>query len=554
MIGQYSENDRIWVETGDVAVPIGKRRFPTWQISSRPASPEDGEFGLNTETDAIEVYDDADSEWKTYKQNSDSDHGELQGLSDDDHSQYLLLAGRGGQTIDDTITINDDLWVNNNNANSKVFLGALPSTPATYSGLWFGQSTPVDNNYTFLASNQNAFLNVPSGGLLEIRVGNSTTPGSGQMARIGDFGGGNYCFDITDRLYVTTNNSSWAAAVIEQDYDAAGNSIILDLRNSTQVMIAGVYSDGRALFPTQSFPATVGDKVSLYDNYLGTASNYGYGVEPNYLYFKAGSGIGGFRWYINANADGGTSDYMELSVYGLTVNRPTTIKGNLFLHSDNDEILLGAGKDVGISYDGTDMKIVTNKVNASDLVIDCGTDKTVELTETVYEDLRTPLAQARVPAVAAPDWAKFKDDGAGSTGVYAWHFDPNSVEQLYFTIQFPHSIKEGADVYPHIHWCPTDSNTGNVVWAIEYTWQDINGTFGNTSTTTVTAAADGTAYKHQVASFGAFTGKNISSIVVCRIYRDATNPNDTYPSDAVALEFDCHYQVNTLGSRQEFTK
>lgn len=38
-----------------------------------------------------------------------TDHGNLSGLSDDDHSQYLLLAGRGGQTIDDDLVLNGDL-------------------------------------------------------------------------------------------------------------------------------------------------------------------------------------------------------------------------------------------------------------------------------------------------------------------------------------------------------------------------------------------------------------------------------------------------------------
>lgn len=36
------------------------------------------------------------------------DHGLLSGLSDDDHAQYLLLAGRGGQSISDNVTIQDD--------------------------------------------------------------------------------------------------------------------------------------------------------------------------------------------------------------------------------------------------------------------------------------------------------------------------------------------------------------------------------------------------------------------------------------------------------------
>jgi hypothetical protein len=37
----------------------------------------------------------------------ENDHGKLIGLSDDDHSQYLLLSGRSGQEITDDITINN---------------------------------------------------------------------------------------------------------------------------------------------------------------------------------------------------------------------------------------------------------------------------------------------------------------------------------------------------------------------------------------------------------------------------------------------------------------
>jgi len=40
-----------------------------------------------------------------------TDHSDLSGLSDDDHTQYLLLAGRGGQTISDSVTISNNLTV-----------------------------------------------------------------------------------------------------------------------------------------------------------------------------------------------------------------------------------------------------------------------------------------------------------------------------------------------------------------------------------------------------------------------------------------------------------
>ena len=43
-------------------------------------------------------------------------------------------------------------------------------------------------------------------------------------------------------------------------------------------------------------------------------------------------------------------------------------------------------------------------------------------------------------------------------------------------------------------------------------------------------------------------------MMVCRLFRDATDAADTYDADAVLLEFDVHYKVNMLGSREETSK
>ncbi len=227
---------------------------------------------------------------------------------------------------------------------------------------------------------------------------------------------------------------------------------------------------------------------------------------------------------------------------------------HLKIGADNAKTYCGAGDDMSIFYDGTDGNIKTDEVAASDLLLTCGSQKTLELQNIVYEDLRTPLANAKVPAAAGPTWTQFMNDGGTSTGVYLHHFSPTSINSVYFTIQFPHASKQGGTVYPHLHWSPTTTNTGNVRWCMEYTWIDINGTFPNTSTVVILDAGDGTAYKHQIASFASFAGKNISSIVVVRLYRDASHVDDTYTGDAAALEFDVHYPIDTLGSRQEFIK
>jgi hypothetical protein len=53
---------------------------------------------------------------------SGSHHGNLSGLFDDDHLQYLLLDGRGGQSITDEIILNGSLTINDTNPSSDDLL------------------------------------------------------------------------------------------------------------------------------------------------------------------------------------------------------------------------------------------------------------------------------------------------------------------------------------------------------------------------------------------------------------------------------------------------
>ena len=45
--------------------------------------------------------------------------------------------------------------------------------------------------------------------------------------------------------------------------------------------------------------------------------------------------------------------------------------------------------------------------------------------------------------------------------------------------------------------------------------------------------------------------KTLSSMLVCRLYRSAS---DSYGGDAGLLEIDFHYEIDSDGSRQEYTK
>lgn len=169
---------------------------------------------------------------------------------------------------------------------------------------------------------------------------------------------------------------------------------------------------------------------------------------------------------------------------------------------------------------------------------------------TLEDDLRVPITSTKVGGSKDPGFAKFKDNGSGSQGVFTYVFDATNEEELYFTVQLPHSYKPGSDINAHVHWSPTTTNTGNIVWGLEYTWQNIDSTFGNTTLITGTDTADGTAYKHQLQSIGDISGTGYieSSMLVCRVYRDADNPADTYDADAALLEIDFHYQVEKFGA------
>ena len=168
---------------------------------------------------------------------------------------------------------------------------------------------------------------------------------------------------------------------------------------------------------------------------------------------------------------------------------------------------------------------------------------------TVWEDMRAPATAINPPGVEGdPDW--------DATNI-GWLFDAAGIEILYIVFQVPHSYKEGTDLYPHVHWQPTTTNTDDVLWKIDYKWTNINATdAGSTTPVELLAAGNGTALKHQMDSFTALSGTNktISSILTIKLSRMGNDEDDTYTGDALLKEFDIHYQIDTVGSRTELAK
>lgn len=170
-----------------------------------------------------------------------------------------------------------------------------------------------------------------------------------------------------------------------------------------------------------------------------------------------------------------------------------------------------------------------------------------------WDDLRVDVTSGTTGNLDPPDLATFRD------GLVLKAFAANATEQVYFDVQMPHSWISGSGIRPHIHWSPGNStNTGAVVWKLEYSVAnpvaEPDNTFPTTTTLSVTQAADGTAYKHQIAQWSEIdmTDKRASAVLLCRLYRDGGDVADTFTGDAYAVSVDFHYQSQGFGSTDEY--
>lgn len=232
---------------------------------------------------------------------------------------------------------------------------------------------------------------------------------------------------------------------------------------------------------------------------------------------------------------------------------PTTdVNGDLYI-LDNDKFFFGTGKDMSIYYDGTKGLIKTDEVVASDLNISCGTDKTIELQETVYDDKNIPFDNARVPAANNPTWSSFQ----GNLNAYTFGIN----DYLEITSELFHKYKEGTDLEPHVHWVTNGSDVDDrtVKWEIEYTLANMDSTDGVGDafpSTTVTSAettipASTPDLTHMYTPLSTITGTSlkIGAYIKARIRRIASTGTEP-TNDPFGLALGIHYQANTIGSRK----
>lgn len=179
---------------------------------------------------------------------------------------------------------------------------------------------------------------------------------------------------------------------------------------------------------------------------------------------------------------------------------------------------------------------------------------------TRWEDLTVPVTSLKDKGDKLPDWRAYK----GQLNTF-W-FNQSIEQELFFTIQMPHGWLEGSNLKPHVHWVAESSGSGLVGWGLEYMWTNVGDTFPTSSTIiygeAIPAGLGGDtsviADKHYITPLTEISGagKTLSSMLICRIFRDAdgTGTIDSYNQEAGMLQFDFHYQRDSDGSNSEYGK
>lgn len=218
---------------------------------------------------------------------------------------------------------------------------------------------------------------------------------------------------------------------------------------------------------------------------------------------------------------------------------------------DNEAVKFGTGVDMSILYDGTVGKIDTSLVAASDLQILCGTDKTLVLTESVYDEIQFQVTAGKVPASNAPTWELM------TTTCYAYAFSVNDHLDAAVT-ELPHWWKEGTAGDCHIHFTlKTIQNTGANRYAkftVTFAYADINETWTETAKTAEYTIPTGTAaLTHLYLDLGDLTLTNylLGAQIQCNIKRIAATGGTEYADDVYINQVGMHLERTRLGSRTE---
>jgi len=203
-------------------------------------------------------------------------------------------------------------------------------------------------------------------------------------------------------------------------------------------------------------------------------------------------------------------------------------------------------------YDGTNGNIKTSQNAPSDLLIQCGTDKTLVLNESAWVDLDFPII-IRTTGANIPTLTTLQ----GNITAPLWQVNDFNVCEGQELI---HKWKEGTPLYWHVHLITgaLDASNRYVRFEVEYCWCNVSGVLS--AATTIDSGdllipANTTAKTMMIMSLGNFTptGGKIGGHVFARLRRIASTGSAPGSNPWITM-LQAHMEVDTIGSRQIGTK
>jgi hypothetical protein len=204
------------------------------------------------------------------------------------------------------------------------------------------------------------------------------------------------------------------------------------------------------------------------------------------------------------------------------------------------------------------LKKMSGENLSSERILTFGDLLTLGLSTTRWDDLRFPAVGQQVDTSSGRLDYDYINCGI-NFAVNARY----SEEPLCHVVQIPHNKQFGTALKPHIHWEQNSADTPN--WLLEWRWVnngELRGTYQlSAHSSNVFPYVSGNL--QQITTFPEIPApvrESVSSILDVKLYRDSANTStlfsgsDTYSGPALLKEFDIHYQIDSFGSTEEYSK
>ena len=177
--------------------------------------------------------------------------------------------------------------------------------------------------------------------------------------------------------------------------------------------------------------------------------------------------------------------------------------------------------------------------------------------DAVWDDLQVGISNIRIPASNAPTERLYNGGIAGGVTFPFLGFAVG--DYLYFDMQSPHSMLIQSVLDSHIHYTtPTDGTGSRFQFQLDVIACPVSGTWAAPTGSPFTSerlmdSDDSTSQMYfDIATIPA-VNTSVSTLYKCKLTRIAAT-QDEYGGEVYVSFLDSHYKVDSLGSRQEFTK